>query len=158
MSKRPTKHVLIQAPTHRQAVKVSGDLDCSLSEYADAAVAYFAERGLDPRATRAREGVQIIDEIRKMGDRIFSFLQVQERGLLLPMGRIMLDAMNHASSARRLTLRQILHQTQQQDFEAKDAEAVTKLAEMSDQGMDLLMKTLQEASKTSRRKQDGLGQ
>jgi len=57
----------------------------TLGVYASAAVEYFAARGLDPRETEAREGQLIMQQIKKLGDRVFGFLQEQERSLLTGM-------------------------------------------------------------------------
>jgi hypothetical protein len=152
MSERQTKHVLIQATTHRQAVIVADEFDCTLGEYANAAVAYFAERGLDPRSVKARESVIIIDEIRKSTDRLFRYLQVQEAGLLLPMARIMLEALNHSAAGRRQSLRMLLQQVGQlESFDRQNATGEEFIEKQSDAGMQLLIKTLDEQTKQSRK-------
>ncbi|MBT9394449.1 hypothetical protein KLP40_14855 [Hymenobacter sp. NST-14] len=152
MSERQTKHVLIRATTHRQAVIVAEGFECTLSDYADAAVGYFAERGLDPRSIKARESVIIIDEIRKSTDRLFRFLQVQETGLLLPMARIMLEALNHSAAGRRQGLRLLLQQLGQLDtFDKQNATGEEYVSKQSEAGMDLLIKTLEEQTKQSRK-------
>ncbi|QKG55022.1 hypothetical protein [Hymenobacter sp. BRD67] len=81
------KHVTVSGPAHRQVGVESARLGLTRTEYADAAIRYFAERGLNPVEARAREGQLIMAEIKRLGDRVFSYLQEQERGLLLEMVR-----------------------------------------------------------------------
>ena len=68
--------------------------------YTSAAVEYFATRGLDPRETEAREGQLIMQQIKKLGDRVFGFMQEQERTLLTAMLEEMLRT--------RITLERVL--------------------------------------------------
>jgi len=51
----------------------------TLTACLDSAVHYFAERGLDPAEVHEREGARILQEVRRLGDRVFSYLQDQER-------------------------------------------------------------------------------
>ncbi|GAA3932146.1 hypothetical protein [Hymenobacter algoricola] len=81
------KHVTVSGPAHRQVGAESSRLGLTRTEYADAAIRYFAERGLNPVEAQAREGQLIMAEIKRLGDRVFSYLQEQERGLLLEMVR-----------------------------------------------------------------------
>jgi hypothetical protein len=53
----------------------------TITSYLDAAVHYFGERGLDPVATHEREGAAILREVKRLGDRVFSYLQDQEQGV-----------------------------------------------------------------------------
>lgn len=68
----------------------SARLGVTRTEYADAAIRYFAERGLNPSEAQAREGQLIMAEVKRLGDRVFSYLQEQERGILLEMLRFQL--------------------------------------------------------------------
>lgn len=79
------KRVTLDNSTHRKGEASAISLGTSLGVYASAAVEYFATRGLDPRETEAREGQLIMQQIKKLGDRVFGFLQEQERSLLTGM-------------------------------------------------------------------------
>ncbi|MFD1470405.1 BfmA/BtgA family mobilization protein [Hymenobacter caeli] len=82
MSAELRKRVTLDNSTHRKGEAAAISMGTSLGIYASAAVEYFATRGLDPRETEAREGQLIMQQIKKLGDRVFGFLQEQERGLL----------------------------------------------------------------------------
>lgn len=82
MSAELRKRVTLDNSTHRKGEAAAIGMGTSLGIYASAAVEYFAARGLDPRETEAREGQLIMQQIKKLGDRVFGFLQEQERGLL----------------------------------------------------------------------------
>ncbi|MCC3154731.1 BfmA/BtgA family mobilization protein [Hymenobacter sp. BT770] len=79
------KRVTLDNNAHRKAEAAATEVGTSLGVYASAAVEYFATRGLDPRETEAREGQLIMQQIKKLGDRVFGFLQEQERTLLTAM-------------------------------------------------------------------------
>ena len=81
------KHVTVSGPAHRQVGAEASRLGLTRTEYADAAIRYFAERGLNPVEAQAREGQLIMAEVKRLGDRVFAYLQEQERGLLLEMVR-----------------------------------------------------------------------
>ena len=81
---------------HQLLTTEAKKLKMTQGDYTAACVRYFAERGLNPVEVDAREGQLIMQEInkhsglttqqvKKLGDRVFSYLQVQERGLLVPM-------------------------------------------------------------------------
>ena len=79
------KRVTLENSTHRKGEAAASGVGTTLGIYASAAVEYFAVRGLDPRETEAREGQLIMQQIKKLGDRVFGFLQEQERSLLTGM-------------------------------------------------------------------------
>jgi hypothetical protein len=79
------KRVTLDNGTHRKGEAAASGMGTTLGIYASAAVEYFAVRGLDPRETEAREGQLIMQQIKKLGDRVFGFLQEQERSLLTGM-------------------------------------------------------------------------
>ncbi|GAC1371362.1 MAG: hypothetical protein NVS3B25_17750 [Hymenobacter sp.] len=81
------KHVTVSGPAHRLVGAESARLGMTRTEYADAAIRYFAERSLNPVEAQAREGQLIMAEVKRLGDRVFSYLQEQERGLLLELVR-----------------------------------------------------------------------
>ncbi|GAC1373969.1 MAG: hypothetical protein NVS3B25_26560 [Hymenobacter sp.] len=100
MSTKLRKRVTLDNNAHRKAEAAAAEVGASLGVYASAAVEYFATRGLDPRETEAREGQLIMQQIKKLGDRVFGFLQEQERTLLTAMLEEMLRT--------RLTLERVL--------------------------------------------------
>lgn len=81
------KHLTVSGPAHRLVGAEAARLGLTRTEYADAAIRYFAERSLNPVEAQAREGQLIMAEVRRLGDRVFSYLQEQERGLLLELVR-----------------------------------------------------------------------
>jgi len=81
------KHLTVSGPAHRMVGAESARLGITRTEYTDAAIRYFAERSLNPVEAQAREGQLIMAEVKRLGDRVFSYLQEQERGLLLEMVR-----------------------------------------------------------------------
>ncbi|MBO0360447.1 hypothetical protein J0X19_20970 [Hymenobacter sp. BT186] len=124
------KHLTVSGPTHRMVGAESARLGVTRTEYADAAIRYFAERGLNPVESQAREGQLIMAEVKRLGDRVFSYLQEQERGLLLEMLRFQL----RQQAVQEQTLRVVenllapeggesLHKIQQKN-QARIAEAV----------------------------------
>jgi hypothetical protein len=48
-------------------------------------VDYFSQRGLNPVLEATRPTEIVVAEIRRLGNRLFGFLQEQERGILLPL-------------------------------------------------------------------------
>ncbi|SMB79364.1 hypothetical protein SAMN00120144_3119 [Hymenobacter roseosalivarius DSM 11622] len=95
-----TKSVNVPADTHFLLSKEAKRLQISQADYTGAAVRYFAERGLHPVDDVAREGQLIMQQVKKLGDRVFGYLQEQERSLLLPMLEEMLRS--------RVTLERVL--------------------------------------------------
>ncbi|GAB2961720.1 hypothetical protein GCM10027048_32460 [Hymenobacter coalescens] len=85
MSTELRRRVTLDNIAYRKGEAAAAEVGASFGAYASAAVDYFATRGLDPRETEAREGQLIMQQIKKLGDRVFSFLQEQERTLLTAM-------------------------------------------------------------------------
>ena len=77
--------VRIKPSIHKAASSAAATHKLSLTEYTEAALDYFTSRQLNPADDVAREGQLIMQQVKKLGDRIFSYHQVQERDLLLPM-------------------------------------------------------------------------
>ena len=100
MSSELRKRVTLDNNAHRKAEAAAAEVGASLGVYASAAVEYFATRGLDPRETEAREGQLIMQQIKKLGDRVFGFMQEQEHTLLTAMLEEMLRT--------RITLERVL--------------------------------------------------
>jgi hypothetical protein len=80
-----TKSVNVPTAVHKLLSEEAKRLDISQGEYTAASVSYFAKRGLNPLDTDAREGQLIMQQVKKLGDRVFSYLQEEERSLLIPM-------------------------------------------------------------------------
>ncbi|RZK36424.1 MAG: hypothetical protein EOO61_10380 [Hymenobacter sp.] len=80
-----TATVNIPLDTHKRAVSASGDCKLKIGEYTAACVDYFAQRGLNPVLESTRQTEILVSEIRKLGNRIFGFLQEQERGVMTPL-------------------------------------------------------------------------
>ena len=80
-----TKSIKIPLNSHKRANEAAAKLGLGLGEFCSAAIDYFAERGLDPTAEMSRPTEVMVAEIRKLGHRLFGFLQEQERGVLLPI-------------------------------------------------------------------------
>lgn len=95
-----TKSVNVPTDTHFLLSKEAKRLQISQADYTGAAVRYFAERGLHPVDDVAREGQLIMQQVKKLGDRVFGYLQEQERSLLQPMLEEMLRS--------RVTLERVL--------------------------------------------------
>jgi ribosomal protein L17 len=100
------KNIGIPSDAHYLLSKEAKRLKISQAEYTAAAVRYFAERGLHPIDDVAREGQLIMQQIKKLGDRLFGFLQVQERSLIEPMLEEMLRT--RVTLERALRMEEIL--------------------------------------------------
>ena len=94
------KRIAIPNAAHHLMSKEAKRLKMSQADYTAAAVSYFAQRGLNPAETESREGQLIMQQVKKLGDRVFSYMQVQERSVLIPM----LDEMLRS----RITLERVL--------------------------------------------------
>ena len=95
-----TKSVNVPTDTHYLLSKEAKRLQISQADYTGAAIRYFAQRGLHPAEDVAREGQLIMQQVKKLGDRVFGYLQEEERSLLLPMLAEMLRS--------RVTLERVL--------------------------------------------------
>ncbi|MBA9079136.1 MULTISPECIES: BfmA/BtgA family mobilization protein [Rufibacter] len=85
LEKTSTTSARLNAVTHHLLAKEAKRLGLSAIDYLDAAVNYFGTRGLNPVEIEAREGALIMQDIKRLGDRIFGYMQEQERGLLSVM-------------------------------------------------------------------------
>ncbi|GAB3841012.1 BfmA/BtgA family mobilization protein [Hymenobacter jeollabukensis] len=108
--------VRVTPGTHRKATAAADELDLTLQEYADAAIAYFADRGLNPVDARVREGTLIMSQIKKLGDRVFSYLQEQERTLLLTLLETVVRTLVEVGATRRTV--ELLASQDQEEFAA----------------------------------------
>ncbi|QKG59111.1 hypothetical protein GKZ68_20735 (plasmid) [Hymenobacter sp. BRD128] len=79
------KNISIPLDVHKEATRVAKNHDIKIGEFCTAAVAYFASRGLNPQVEMTRPAEVLVLEIRKLGNRLFGFMQEQERGVLLPL-------------------------------------------------------------------------
>ncbi|TGE22654.1 BfmA/BtgA family mobilization protein [Hymenobacter metallicola] len=100
MAKEQKPQIRVNATSHRAAAKAATRLKMSLGEYTEAALDYFTSRQLNPADDVAREGQLIMQQVKKLGDRVFSYMQEEERSLLLPMLEEMLRS--------RITLERVL--------------------------------------------------
>ena len=80
-----TTTIGVPIDTHQRAVKAAAECGLKIGEYSAAAIDFFAERGLNPKLESTRQTEVIVAEIRKLGHRLFGFLQEQERGVLGPL-------------------------------------------------------------------------
>jgi hypothetical protein len=122
------KNIGIPSDAHFLLSKEAKRLKISQAEYTAAAVRYFAERGLDPVGDVAREGQLIMLQVKKLGDRIFSYMQVEERTILVPMleemlrSRVTLDRVLRMNEILVADLnRQLATMTQEQINAQRDA-------------------------------------
>ena len=100
MAKEQKPQIRVNASSHGAATKAATRLKMSLGEYTEAALDYFTSRQLNPADDVAREGQLIMQQVKKLGDRVFSYMQEEERSLLLPMLEEMLRS--------RITLERVL--------------------------------------------------
>ncbi len=107
------KNIGIPSDTHHLLSKEAKRLKISQAAYAAAAVRYFSERGLDPAGDVAREGQLIMLQVKKLGDRIFSYMQVEERSLFVPMLEEMLRSRVTLDRVLRMNEMLVAHMTQQ---------------------------------------------
>jgi hypothetical protein len=107
------KNIGIPSDAHYLLSKEAKRLKISQAEYTAAAVRYFAERGLHPVEDVAREGQLIMLEVKKLGNRIFSYMQVEERTILVPMLEEMLRSRVTLDRVLRMNEMLVAHMTQQ---------------------------------------------
>lgn len=111
--KSTTTSARLKTGTHSLLTKEAKRLGLTAMEYLDAAIKYFGTRGLNPVETEAREGALIMQEVKRLGDRVFSYMQEQERGLLA----VMLEEMirSRVTVERILRLEEIVLSTFKED-------------------------------------------
>jgi len=80
-----TTTIRIPVNSHREAVEAAKANKLSVGRFCVAAMHYFAQRGLNPVTEHTRQTEVLVSEIRKVGNRLFGFLQEQERGLFMPL-------------------------------------------------------------------------
>ena len=85
MERPKRQQIRVTPASHASATKAAAACGISLSEYTEAALGYFTSRQLNPVGDVAREGELIMLQVKKLGDRIFSYMQEEERSLLVPM-------------------------------------------------------------------------
>jgi hypothetical protein len=152
------KSVNVPYQLHQLLSTEAKRLELSQGDYTAACVRYFAERGLNPVEIDAREGQLIMQEmhkhsglstqqVKKLGDRIFSYLQVQERELLVPMLHEMLRT--RVTLDRVLRMNEILVNnltTQLQQLTPPQlAQRKESLQKLRQQNEDMLAQQIQQA-------------
>lgn len=85
MEREQKPQIRVQRTSHSAASKAAAACGLSLGEYTEAALDYFTSRQLNPTGDVAREGALIMQQVKRLGDRVFRYMQEQERGLLGPM-------------------------------------------------------------------------
>ena len=85
MERPKRQQIRVGATSHASAIKAAAACGLTLSEYTEATLDYFTSRQLNPVDDVAREGQLIMQQVKKLGDRIFSYMQEEERSLLVPM-------------------------------------------------------------------------
>lgn len=68
----------------------------TIKSYSEAALDYFRRNHLDPR--NLGEETDVISEVRKLRNNVFSFMQVQERTYLMPFVQDVYDLKNRADT------------------------------------------------------------
>ncbi|MFB9865678.1 hypothetical protein [Rufibacter immobilis] len=77
--------VRMSTVAHESIVREAKRFRLKNIDYIDAAIRYFSLRGLNPVEVEAREGTLILQEVKRLGDRLLIYMQEEERGVLLPM-------------------------------------------------------------------------
>ena len=85
MERENKPQIRVKSTSHSAATKAAAAYKLTLGEYTEAALDYFTSRQLNPVDDVAREGQLIMQQVKKLGDRVFSYLQEEERSLLIPM-------------------------------------------------------------------------
>lgn len=85
MERENKPQIRVKPTSHSAATKAAAAYKLTLGEYTEAALDYFTSRQLNPVDDVAREGQLIMQQVKKLGDRVFSYLQEEERSLLIPM-------------------------------------------------------------------------
>lgn len=85
MERENKPQIRVKPTSHSAATKAATAYKLTLGEYTEAALDYFTSRQLNPVDDVAREGQLIMQQVKKLGDRVFSYLQEEERSLLIPM-------------------------------------------------------------------------
>lgn len=138
-------------------------LGVSQNGYTTANVLYFAKRGLNPLETEAREGQLIMQKVKKLGDRVFRYMQEEERGLLTPMleemlrSRITLERVLRMNEILVNNLRQQLNVLTEAQL-AGQREALKKLRSQNEEMIEMQVKeALKNAQNTGpgKRKEEG---
>jgi len=83
--KEQKPQIRVKHTSHSAAMKAAAAFEMPLGEFTEAALDYFTSRQLNPVDDVAREGQLIMQQVKKLGDRIFSYMQEEERSLLVPM-------------------------------------------------------------------------
>ncbi len=135
----------IHADTHHLLTKESKRLGLTAVEYLDAAISYFGIRGLNPVEIEAREGALIMQDIKRLGDRIFGYMQEQERGLFV----IMLEEMirSRVTTDRVLRLQEVILSTFHDDELRKNKDKIKTIRTQNDDAINVQLKIIFDSAK-----------
>lgn len=145
--KEQKPQIRVKPTSHSAAAKAAAAFDMSLGEFTEAALDYFTSRQLNPVDDVAREGQLIMQQVKKLGDRIFSYMQEEERSLLVPMleemlrSRVTLDRVLRMNEILVASLNQQLGNMTQEQINAQ-REAGKKLRAQNE---DMIERQVQEA-------------
>ncbi|WP_169788224.1 BfmA/BtgA family mobilization protein [Rufibacter tibetensis] len=98
---------------HESIVREAKRLKLKNIEYIDAAIRYFSLRGLNPVEVEAREGTIIIQQIKKLRDQLFAYMQEEERSVLMPMLEKLIKI--RLTTERVLRLQEVLLSTKSEE-------------------------------------------
>ncbi|KAA5538741.1 hypothetical protein [Adhaeribacter rhizoryzae] len=115
---------------HTSIVKEAKRFGLKNIDYLDAAVNYFALRGLNPVEVEAREGTLIMQQMNRLGDRLFAYMQEEERGILMPMLEELIRI--RLTTERVLRLEELVLSTLPEDDLLRRKEKVDQLREQND--------------------------
>lgn len=145
--KEQKPQIRVKPTSHSAAAKAAAAFDMSLGEFTEAALDYFTSRQLNPVDDVAREGQLIMQQVKKLGDRIFSYMQEEERSLLVPMleemlrSRVTLDRVLRMNEILVANLNQQLGTMTQEQINAQ-REAGKKLRAQNE---EMIERQVQEA-------------
>lgn len=144
--------IRVSSLSHRTASKAAAALQLTLGEYTEASLDYFTSRQLNPVDNVAREGQLIMQQVKQLGDRVFRYLQQEERSLLVPMLEEMLRS--RITLERVLRLNEILVNQLTQQLSVYTAQQLAaqreNLKKLRQQNEEMIERQLTDALATAR--------
>jgi hypothetical protein len=122
--------VRMTTAAHTSIIKEAKRFRLKNIDYLDAAVNYFAIRGLNPVEVEAREGTLIMQQMKRLGDRLFAYMQEEERGILMPMLEELIRI--RLTTERVLRLEELVLSTLPEDDLLSKNEKINQLREQND--------------------------